>query len=73
LWLGPLGGIIYFSALAYWGLKNNLADDLKSDTCCQTKIAVLYGGKDRNKWPFCKIKSPRFRNEFRRINAGKVI
>jgi serine/threonine protein kinase len=70
--LGPLGTMLHFGAMFYWGLQHSFAHDLATTACSDTRLAVAVTGdtEKRMRWRF---RNPDFRDEFRRINAQFVV
>ncbi|HEX8236441.1 MAG TPA: serine/threonine-protein kinase [Abditibacteriaceae bacterium] len=70
--LGPLGTMLHFGAMSYWGLQHSFAHDLATTQCSDTRLAVAVARhtEQRIRWRF---RNPGFRDEFRRINAHLVV
>jgi hypothetical protein len=69
--LGPLGTMLHFGAMSYWGLQHSFAHDLATSQCSDTRLAVEVSGEPtRRRWRF---RNARFRDEFRSLNTTVVI
>ncbi len=70
--LGPLGTMLHFGAMSYWGLQHSFAHDLAGSDCCDTRLAVSVTDDtpQRRRWRF---RNARFRDEFRQLNKQIVV
>lgn len=67
IFLGPIGVVVHFTAMAYGVLKSAMADQLMQPKCCEKKIAVAYQG-DNGRAHGWKFRSQEFARQFQKLN-----
>ncbi len=70
--LGPLGTMLHFGAMSYWGLQHSFAHDLAGSECCDTRLAVSVAHETERRWRW-RFRNARFRDEFRQVNKQIAI